>query len=118
MENMFPLGQCLVNIVLYNKYGIQDITFIVIEKEVKRLTNQLWKLIPMKENNEAWERQLNTVLLEIVGINEFFNQKECLLQLISKLEGILQLPEVEFTIYRKTIFECITLLQDLKRYED
>jgi hypothetical protein len=25
-----------------------------IDKNVGRLTNQLWKLIPMKENNENW----------------------------------------------------------------
>ena len=43
-----------------------------LSKNIKRLTNQLWKLIPMKENNEDWEKQLNTVTLEIVGLNEIF----------------------------------------------
>jgi hypothetical protein len=39
---------------------------------VKRLTNQLWKLIPMRENNEDWRKQLDTVTLEVVGLNEIF----------------------------------------------
>ena len=39
---------------------------------VKRLTNQLWKLIPMREHEEDWEKQLNTVLIEIAGLNEIF----------------------------------------------
>jgi hypothetical protein len=27
-----------------------------INKEIIRLTNQMWKLIPMRENNEAWDK--------------------------------------------------------------
>lgn len=39
---------------------------------VKRLTNQLWKLIPMREHEEDWQKQLDTVLIEIAGLNEIF----------------------------------------------
>ena len=28
-----------------------------VNKNTIRLTNQLWKLIPMKENDEEWEKQ-------------------------------------------------------------
>ena len=34
-------------------------------KTVRRLTNQLWKLIPMREHEEDWLKQLDTVILEI-----------------------------------------------------
>ena len=44
----------------------------VIDKNVRRLTNQLWKLIPMRENEEDWEKQLDTVIIEIAGLNEVF----------------------------------------------
>ncbi|MBO7536092.1 MAG: hypothetical protein J6T34_02980 [Bacilli bacterium] len=53
------------------KYGF-DIPKDVIEKNVIRLTNQMWKLIPMRENEEDWEKQLDTVILEIAGLNEIF----------------------------------------------
>ena len=43
-----------------------------IDKNVKCLTNQLWKLIPMRENDEDWRKQLDTVTLEVVGLNEIF----------------------------------------------
>ena len=43
-----------------------------VNKNTIRLTNQLWKLIPMRENNEEWEKQLDTVILEICGLNEIF----------------------------------------------
>lgn len=53
------------------KYG-----FSISEEDIrvttKRLTNQLWKLIPMREHEEDWEKQLNTVLIEIAGLNEIF----------------------------------------------
>ena len=80
---------------------------------IKRLTNQLWKLIPMRENNEDWRKQLDTVLVEIAGLNELFINP-LFLQLISKLEGM-RVEELNFELYRKTVFECISLLQELNR---
>lgn len=78
---------------------------------VRRLTNQLWKLIPMREHEEDWQKQLQTVLLEIVGLNELF-VGPLFLPLISKLEG-LSVKETDFDFYRKTVFECINLLQEV-----
>jgi hypothetical protein len=43
-----------------------------IEVNVRRLTNQLWKLIPMREHEENWPKQLDTVIIEIAGLNEIF----------------------------------------------
>ena len=85
------------------------------ENNVRRLTNQLWKLIPMREHEEDWQKQLQTVLLEIVGLNELF-VGPLFLPLISKLEG-LSVKETDFDFYRKTVFECINLLQEvIKNY--
>lgn len=67
----------------------------------------------MRENNEEWEKQLDTVILEICGLNEIFLISPLLLQLLSKLEG-LHMKEVSFDLYRKTVFECISLLQEFK----
>ena len=81
----------------------------VIDANIQRLTNQLWKLIPMRENNEDWEKQLNTVIIEIAGLNEIFISTPQFLQLLSKLKG-LQVEEVSFILYRKIVFESINLL--------
>ncbi len=86
----------------------------VIDANIQRLTNQLWKLIPMRENNEDWEKQLNTVIIEIAGLNEIFISTPQFLQLLSKLKG-LQVEEVSFILYRKIVFESINLLQELKK---
>ena len=94
-----------------NKYNLdfpqQDILI-----NIQRLTNQLWKLIPMRENEEDWEKQIDTVILELVGLNEIFIGPTYL-QALSKLEG-LKVKEVEFDFYRKTIFECISIIQGFK----
>ena len=95
------------------KYGF-IIDKITLEKNIVRLTNQLWKLIPMRENEEDWEKQLNTVILEIAGLNEIFVEDPQFLQLLSKLEGIRAVAAVtDFAIYRKTVFESIGLLRGL-----
>lgn len=82
----------------------------IVEKNVVRLINQLWKLIPMRENSEDWEKQLNTVIIEIAGLGQVFNQEPQFLQLVSKLEG-LKVVETDFNLYRKTVFESIGLLR-------
>ena len=91
--------------ILLDKY---DIKFPeeTISKNITRLTNQMWKLIPMRENEENWEKQLETVIVEVVGLNEIFVMCPTFLQLLSKLEGLREL-------YRKTVFECINLIQEL-----
>ena len=92
-----------------NKYNL---TFSQqeIKQEIIRLTNQLWKLIPMWENGEDWRKQLNTVIIDITGKDELFLHNENFLQLLSKLEGLRVIEEIEFLMYRKTIFECINLI--------
>lgn len=68
----------------------------------------------MRENEEDWEKQLDTVIIEITGINEILMINDILLQLLSKLEG-LKIVETSFELYRKTVFECISLLQEFGR---
>ena len=93
-----------------NKYKI-DFEYEDLSANIKRRTNQLWKLIPMREHEEDWKKQLDTVILEIVGLNEIFIGP-LFLQMLSKLEG-LRVQETSFELYRKTVFECINILQEL-----
>lgn len=69
----------------------------------------------MREHNEDWRKQLDTVTLEVVGLNEIFLSYPQFLQLLSKLEGLQKSEDVEFDLYRKTIFEAINLLQEINR---
>ena len=94
----------------FNIYFPED----VVTKNIQRLSNQIWKCIPMRENDEDWKKQLDTVELELVGLNEMFMSQQ-FLQLLSKLEG-LRIKETSFELYRKTIFEILSLLQELNRH--
>ena len=51
-------------------------------------------------------------VIELTGLNEIFNINENYLILLSKLEG-LKLYDTDFMLYRKTIFEAITLLRGI-----
>lgn len=68
----------------------------------------------MRENEEDWKKQLDTLVLEITGLNEIFVINGPLLSLLSKLEG-LRVTETRFDLYRKTVFESISLLQEFGR---
>lgn len=68
----------------------------------------------MREHEEDWEKQLDTVIIEIAGLNEIFIYEPQFLQILSKLEGLKVNKNLDFQIYRKTIFEIINLLQEFK----
>lgn len=97
------------------KYGF-EINNEDVERDITRLTNQIWKLIPMREHEENWIGQLDTVIIELVGLNEILYKDELFLILLSKLEG-LKLEEVEFKLYRKTVFETMSLLKEIMANE-
>ena len=103
-------------IMIPNKYDI-EFSQEDIKSEILRLTNQLWKLIPMRENEEDWNKQLITVIIDIAGKDEIFLHNSHFLQLLSKLEGLRVEEDIDFNIYRKTVFECINLVNEVIKDE-
>lgn len=95
-----------------DKYGI-DFSSKVKNHDLTRLVNQLWKLIPMRENNEDWGSQLIILIEELSGLAELYRDKPEGLILISKLEGLSSEVCDDFMVYRKTIFRCIELLNQV-----
>ena len=86
----------------------------ILTSDINRLTNQLWKLIPMRENQENWLAHLDSLVIELAGLNELSsNTDEKFLILLSKLKG-LKVEETTFQVYRKTVFECISLLREMR----
>lgn len=71
----------------------------------------------MREHEEDWVKQLDTVGIEIAGINALLKSKDTsqFLQLLCKLEGLKEQQDISFEVYRKTVFEAINLLQGLKK---
>ena len=92
---------------------IKEFSEKIIYADIQRLINQVWKLLPMKENNENWEHQLSSVLVELYGLHHIFDGQLDFLILISKLEGLKDVDD--FFIYRTTVFSAISLLTELSR---
>ena len=71
----------------------------------------------MREHEEDWLKQLDTVSIEIAGMNELIvsNNTSQFLQLLFKLEGLKVQQDINFEVYRKTVFETINILQGLKQ---
>ena len=116
MATIFPIGVLWEGQDLTTtKYGF-EVDKESLSKNCQRLVNQLWKLIPMREHEEDWTKQLDTVINEIVGLNEILNSRPQFLQLLSKLEG-LRKEDYAFDFYRKTVFEAINLIQGFKHDE-
>lgn len=98
-----------------DKYGI-NFSDEAKEMDKKRLINQLWKLIPMKENGEDWQLHLAIIIEEIAGLVKLYNDKAEGLILLSKLEGLTSTECNDFMIYRKTVFRCIDLISQVMEY--
>jgi len=70
--NLIGMSLKRQTIGMMTKYSF-DFDKLAFDKNINRLTNQIWKLIPMRENNEDWNKQLTTVIIEIAGLNEIFS---------------------------------------------
>jgi len=105
--------------MIFTKYNY-DIKNDIIKEDIKRIINQVYKLLPMREENVEWEKPLATIMVELSGMQRLFEgQQEAFLPLICKLEGLFTLTSDEdFQLYRRTIFECLGLLSDIKNNVD
>ena len=85
-------------------------------ENLKKLTNQIYKLLPNREEAIDWQTPLGTIIEEISGMDKLLeNYHEILFPLLCKLEGLYDLTkEEDFFAYRRTIFECLNLLSSLK----
>ena len=99
------------------KYNI-DIEEQTIHNRLQNLINQTYKLLPSREEGADWGKPLQTVLEELAGMQRLMNcgYSEIFFPLLNKLEGLYSLVEDDdFLCYRRTIFECLGLMNDLQR---
>ena len=88
-----------------------------IVSNLKRLTNQIYKLLPNREENIDWQTPLKTIIEELSGMNRLVpvSYQEIIFSLLCKLEGLNILnDEDKFYEYRRTIFDCLNIIQTLK----
>lgn len=97
------------------KYDINiDNSAIIVN--ISKIINQIYKLLPTREEGSDWQKPLETLIIQVAGMsNLLVGQHEILFPLLCKLEGLSILTEEEdFQSYRRTIFECLSLLNLLQ----
>ena len=84
---------------------------------LKKLTNQTYKLLPNREENLDWQTPLTTIIEEFCGMDDLLAQyHDILFPLLCKLQGLFSLiKEDDFFLYRRTIFECLNIISVLKK---
>ncbi len=97
------------------KYNINIAEDAVIEN-VDRIINQIFKLLPSREEGGDWETPLHNLILEVGGMNKLLSDQTILFSLLCKMEALTVLTEEEdYLAFRKLIFECLGLLKQLKQ---
>ena len=99
-------------LIKYDAYIEKD----AIAANLKRLANQIYKLLPSREEGLDWEKPLSTILEELAGMDMLLlSYHQTLFSLLCKLQGLFTLKEDDdFMFFRKTIFECLNLVGGLK----
>jgi hypothetical protein len=95
------------------KYNI-EINTKAVQENLSRILSQVFKLLPMREEKKDWQKPLETLTIELLGMGNLLSDHKDLLSCASKLEGLLVKEEVDFSLYRRTIFECCSLLDKIK----
>ena len=92
-----------------------DINSNSIRNNLKRITNQIYKLLPNREEGSEWKAPLNTIMEELAGMDRLLiDQHEILFPLLCKLEGLFTLTGPnDFFNYRRTVFESLSLVNSL-----
>lgn len=95
-----------------------EITDQAITINLRRLTNQIYKLLPTREEALDWQKPLLTILEELSGMSRLFlHNQDIFFSLLCKLEGLFTLTKRDdFMFFRKTIFECLNLVNELNDY--
>ena len=100
------------------KYDL-EIDKEVIYNHLNKITNLIFKLLPSREEGGDWEPLLNNLIIEITGMDRIVLDHADFFPLICKLEALLTLKEEkDFLAFRRTIFECLGLINNIKQCLD
>lgn len=97
------------------KYGI-EIKDEAVHKNLDKIVNQIFKLLPNREEGGDWQSPLSNLITELGGMSSLLENHTNLFTLLCKLEALKTLTEEkDFYTFRKTIFECLNLCSMIKK---
>ena len=88
-----------------------------IDFNLKRIINQVYKLLPMREEGRDWVKPLQTLIEQLSGMKRLIvGQDDLFFLILCKMQGLFSLKRAEdMSIYRRIIFECLGLLNTLHK---
>ena len=106
----------LIHVIMISVYDI-EVDNEVLQKNLKRIQSQIFKLLPMAEEELDYKKPLETITIELLGMQKLFSNLEYLISLVCKLQGLMELDiKKDFLLYRRTIFECCGLIDKVSEY--
>ena len=89
-----------------------------VDNNLKRIINQVYKLLPLREEGKNWEKPLETLIEELAGMADLIEgQDELFFSILCKMKGLLSLTkEFDMPTYRRTILELLSLLGELRSH--
>ena len=113
-ELLIALGIGLDDRLMEFKYGLYFEKEAIISN-IDRITNQIFKLLPSREEGEDWVTPLQNLILEITGMKALWIDQVKLFSLLCRLEALLSLTEEnDFLAFRKLVFESLRIMNEIK----
>lgn len=86
-----------------------------LSKRLYKFGNQIFKLLPMREEGQDCEKFMQTLVVEAVGLGELMPESDEAVALACKLRGLEELSDgMDFMDYRRTVFECCSLVSKIR----
>lgn len=90
-----------------------DINSITLGENLKRIRGQIFRCLPVYEEEGEWRKPLETLNIELLGMHSLFPENGDLLSLVCKIEGLISIEEIDFMLYRRSIFEACSLVSKI-----
>lgn len=90
-----------------------DVEDSTVKENLSRIGNQIYKALCLREEEKEWKKPIETLSVELLGMNKLFPDNNTLFSLVCKLQGITD-DTIDFMMYRRTIFECCSLVNKIK----
>lgn len=88
---------------------------LALSSNFERIVGQIFRLLPMREEDHDYVKPLNTLIVELTGYSLLVPDDEKLLMLLGKLRGLKSEECVEnFMLFRRMVFEACGIATDIK----
>jgi len=85
-----------------------------IKNYTDRLVGRIYKLLCIREENPQHAiKYLENLLVELRGARKTFNYNSYFVSILFSLEGMQEVTD--YNLYRRKVFECIDLVNKLKK---